>query len=56
MALYASGAFGIIQELYVASKVRSEGVGEQLIDAPTSKLFHPYFCHALLYAKSRNME
>lgn len=33
MALYASGTFGIIQELYVASKVRSEGVGEQLIVA-----------------------
>ncbi|QVY63445.1 GNAT family N-acetyltransferase [Cytobacillus gottheilii] len=31
MALYAPGSLGIIQELYVAPKMRSEGVGEQLI-------------------------
>ena len=33
MALYAPGSLGIIQELYVAPNMRSEGVGEQLINS-----------------------
>jgi GNAT superfamily N-acetyltransferase len=32
-ALYAEGAFGIVQEFYVAPEARSTGVGRQLVDA-----------------------
>lgn len=32
-ALYAEGAFGIVQEFYVAPARRSAGVGQRLIDA-----------------------